>query len=145
MTDAGPRFAGVDALLADARSRLHRISPREAFERAANDSTFIVDIRPASHRVAEGEIPGSVIVERNHLEWRLDPRSDARLEQARPGIGWIVVCSEGYTSSLAADSLNSIGVDATDIEGGFQAWAKDGLPRAPGGTEAGSWVPAAKE
>jgi rhodanese-related sulfurtransferase len=88
----------------------------------------LVDIRPDWQRAQEGRIPGAAVVERNHLEWRLHPASSARLPQAAPGVRWIVFCSEGYASSLAADVLNSIGVPATDLVGGFQAWAGRGLP-----------------
>lgn len=123
MTAVAPRFAGVDALLADARSRLTRLSATEAAAEA-----LLVDIRPEWQRAAEGAVPGAYVIERNHLEWRLDPGSDARIPEAVAGRRWIVFCSEGYTSSLAADSLNSIGVAATDIEGGFQAWRAAGLP-----------------
>jgi rhodanese-related sulfurtransferase len=72
------------------------------------------------------------VVERNHLEWRLHPESSARLPQAAPGRRWIVFCTEGYTSSLAADALNSIGVPATDVVGGFVAWRAAGLPTVTG-------------
>jgi len=128
-----PRFAGVDDLLADARSRLTRLTPDEA-EAAVRRGAGLVDIRPERQRIAEGEIPGAHIIERNHLEWRLDPGSDARIAGATPGRTWVVYCSEGYTSSLAADALNSIGVPATDIDGGFLAWRDAGLPTVPGGT-----------
>jgi rhodanese-related sulfurtransferase len=133
------KFPSVDALLADARSRLQRLAPRAAaadVERGAR----LVDIRPYGQRVQEGEIPGALIIERNHLEWRLDPHSDSRVPEAVEGQRWIVVCSEGYTSSLAADSLNSIGVPATDVDGGFQAWAGEGLPTEAGGTVVESWL-----
>ena len=96
----------------------------------------LVDIRPTWQRAGTGEIPGSIVVERNHLEWRLHPSSSARLPQARPGQQWIIVCTEGYTSSLAADSLNALGIDATDIVGGFEAWRRAGLPTVSG------WTPA---
>jgi rhodanese-related sulfurtransferase len=126
-------FGSVDDLLEDARSRLLRITPLQA--RAEVESlALIVDIRPAWQRAAVGEVPGSLIVERNHLEWRLHPASDARLPQAAAGQRWIVICSEGYTSSLAADALNSIGIDATDIVGGFHAWQAAGLPTVSGAT-----------
>lgn len=121
------RLLGVDALLEAARARLQRVTPeRAAAEIAAGAG--LVDIRPEWQRRLEGEIPGSVIVERNHLEWRLDPGSPNRIEGAHEGRHWIVVCSEGYSSSLAADALNSIGVAATDVIGGFSAWASSGLP-----------------
>jgi rhodanese-related sulfurtransferase len=94
----------------------------------------LVDIRPDAQRLADGEVPGAVIIERNHLEWRLDPSSDARVPAAQLGQFWIVICQDGYTSSLAANSLQSIGVPATDVEGGFTAWRAAGLPTVPGGT-----------
>jgi rhodanese-related sulfurtransferase len=126
-------FSSVDALLADARSRLERLDPHAAAE-AVESGALLVDIRPQWQRARDGEIPGALVVERNHLEWRLHPRSDARLPAAVKGQRWIVVCAEGYTSSLAADALNSIGVPATDVVGGFAAWAAAGLPTGPGGT-----------
>jgi rhodanese-related sulfurtransferase len=88
-----------------------------------------VDIRPAAQRAAEGEIPGALIVERNVLEWRFDPACAARLPIARYDLQVIVVCSEGYTSSLAAAALQDLGLTrATDLAGGFQAWAASRLP-----------------
>ena len=134
------RFASVDELLADARSRLTRVAPDEAYA-AVRAGARIVDIRPSAQRRDEGEIPGSLIVERNHLEWRLHPRSDARVPLAAEGQRWIVVCSEGYTSSLAADALLSLGVPATDIVGGFVAWQAAGLPTTDGGTPIEHVVP----
>lgn len=133
--DPAPRrFASVDELLADARSRLDRLDARQAAA-AVERGARLVDIRPIWQRTVEGEIPGALVIERNHLEWRLHPDSPTRLPVARPGQQWIVVCSEGYTSSLAADALNSIGVPATDLIGGFWAWAAAGLPTAAGGTQ----------
>jgi rhodanese-related sulfurtransferase len=129
----------VDDLLADARSRLTRLSPQQA-EDAVRGGALLVDIRPSWQRTEEGEIPGSLVIERNHLEWRLDPNSDARVSQARPGQEWIVLCSEGYTSSLAADVLNSLGIPATDVVGGFRAWQQEKLPWVAGGSEVGSIV-----
>jgi rhodanese-related sulfurtransferase len=125
------RFGSVDELLSDARSRLHRVTPLEAADEVAGGA-LIVDIRPSWQRIEDGEVPGSVIIERNHLEWRLHPESDARIPQAGPGQRWLVICSEGYTSSLAADALNSIGVPATDIVGGIHAWKAAGLPWVAG-------------
>ncbi|MCW2497383.1 rhodanese-like domain-containing protein [Jatrophihabitans sp.] len=125
------RFASVDDLLADARSRLVRLSPSAA-ARAVAAGARLVDIRPEAQRAREGEVPGALIIERNHLEWRLHPSSDARIPEAVPGQFWIVLCSEGYTSSLAADALNSIGVPATDLIGGFHAWVAAGLPAVLG-------------
>ncbi|GGO88106.1 sulfurtransferase [Nocardioides phosphati] len=126
-------FDSVDALLAHARAGLWRLSVPEAQEAVAAGA-LLVDIRPQWQRVADGEIPGSLVVERNHLEWRLHPGSDARLPQAVEGQRWVVVCTEGYTSSLAAASLVSIGVDATDLVGGLHAWRAAGLPVVAGGT-----------
>lgn len=128
-------FAGVDALLQDARSRLERIEVEQAFEEA-RDGAILVDIRPAAQRAAEGRVHcslGPLVIERNVLEWRLDPRSEARIPQAACGARVIVLCQEGYTSSLAADALRSIGVTrATDVVGGFAAWRAAGLPVADG-------------
>jgi rhodanese-related sulfurtransferase len=121
-------FASVEELLADARSRLDRLDPVAAHDAVAGGEALLVDIRPQWQRAAEGEIPGALVVERNHLEWRLHPDSDARVPAAVPGQHWIVVCREGYTSSLAADALNSIGVPATDLAGGYLAWQAAGLP-----------------
>lgn len=133
------RFASVADLLAAARRDLDRLLPAQAAQ-AVSRGALLVDIRPAAQRAAEGEIPGSLVVERNHLEWRLHPSSDARLPVAVAGQSWIVVCSEGYTSSLAAAALNSIGVPATDVDGGFAAWAAAGLPTSAGVTQAGEFV-----
>ena len=124
-------YDGVDALLADARSRLDRIDAVRAFEEVRGGA-LLVDIRPAAQRAVEGEVHpslGPLVVERNVLEWRFDPRSDARLDVAAYDARVIVLCQEGYTSSLAADALRSIGVGrATDVVGGFAAWRNAGLP-----------------
>lgn len=126
----------IDQILAEARSRLERVGPQQA-ARAVGDGALLVDIRPAAQRAAEGEIPGALIVERNVLEWRFDPASAARLPQASYDLRVIVVCSEGYTSSLAAAALQDLGVrHATDLDGGFCAWQAAGLPvTAPAGRE----------
>ena len=131
-----PRPSGarsVDDLLAEARTRLVRIGPHEAAARFAAGGV-LVDIRPAAQRAAEGEVPGALVVERNVLEWRFDPASDARLPVARDyDVDVVVLCSEGYTSSLAADALRSLGLHrATDVIGGFAAWAAAGLPTVGG-------------
>ncbi len=118
----------IDQVLAEARTRLDRLTPRQAL-RAVAAGAVLVDIRPAAQRAAEGEIPGALIVERNVLEWRFDPASAARLPQAGYDLQVIIVCSEGYTSSLAAAALQDLGVRrATDLEGGFLAWQAAGLP-----------------
>jgi len=115
-----------------ARQRLRRLGPAEAFE-AVRAGALLVDIRPQAQRAAEGLVPGALHVERNVLEWRFDPASDARLPQAT-GYGQqvIIMCSQGYASSLAAASLQDLGlVNATDLAGGFMAWAAAGLPCLP--------------
>ena len=118
----------VDGVLADARSRLDRLEPRSAYERV-RAGAVVVDIRPEVHRTTEGAIPGALVIERNDLEWRLDPASDARLPIASYDLEVIVVCNEGYASSLAAASLQELGVrGATDLAGGFRAWSAAGLP-----------------
>jgi rhodanese-related sulfurtransferase len=125
---APPGSRGIDALLATARARLVRLDPHEAY-RAAGRGAVLVDIRPAAQRAEHGEIPGAIIIERNVLEWRLDPRSDARLSFTRYDLEVIVTCQEGYTSSLAAASLQDLGLlRATDLAGGFKAWQAAGLP-----------------
>jgi rhodanese-related sulfurtransferase len=122
----------IDEVLATARTRLARLGPAEA-NAAAAEGGVLVDIRPAAQRAAEGEIPGAMIIERNVLEWRLDPASDARLPIADYDLQVIVVCSEGYTSSLAAAALQELGVHrATDLDGGFGAWKASGLPVTDG-------------
>lgn len=121
------RYRSVDDLLAEARAGLDRLRPAEALA-AVLTGARLVDIRPAWQREREGEIPGSLVVERNHLEWRLHPGSGGSLPHARHAQQWVVVCSEGYTSSLAAAALRSLGLAATDLDGGFHAWAAAGLP-----------------
>ncbi len=128
VTSAPPGSRTIDQLLAEARARLGRLSPQQA-QRAVSAGAVLVDIRPAAQRAAEGEIAGALIVERNVLEWRFDPASAARLPQASYDAYVIVLCSAGYTSSLAAAALQDLGVRrATDLEGGFQAWQAAGLP-----------------
>jgi rhodanese-related sulfurtransferase len=124
---AGAR--SIDEILAAARQRLTRLDPRQA-AREQREGALLVDIRPAAQRAAEGEVPGALTIERNVLEWRLDPASDARLPQAEGyDLRVIVICSEGYTSSLAAAALHDIGLTrSTDVIGGFRAWAAAGLP-----------------
>lgn len=125
---------GVDALLADARSRLERISPAQAWREVREGTARLVDIRPAAQRHAEGQVASVLdpwVIERNVLEWRLDPRQEASLPGVTLSDRVIILCQEGYTSSLAADSLRSIGItDATDVIGGFAAWRELGLPVA---------------
>lgn len=112
----------IDAVLADARSRLHRMTPTEAVT-ALHAGAVVVDIRPATHREAEGGPEDVLVVERNVLEWRFDPASDARLPVADYNLQVIVLCQEGYSSSLAAAALQDLGIwRATDVIGGWAAW-----------------------
>lgn len=116
----------LDDALARARATLRRLDP----EQAAAANAPIVDTRPQFQRRADGEVPGAFVIERNHLEWRLDPTSAGRIPEATDhDTPWIVICDEGYSSSLAAASLQSLGLrNATDVIGGFQAWKRAGLP-----------------
>jgi rhodanese-related sulfurtransferase len=121
-TESASRPRTIDQVLESARSRIVRLTPEEA-EQACRSGAVVVDIRPAAQREAEGFVPGAFIIERNVLEWRLDPSSDARLPIADYGLQVIVVCQEGYTSSLAAAALQEIGIHrATDVIGGYAAW-----------------------
>ncbi|WP_372477358.1 rhodanese-like domain-containing protein [Nocardia australiensis] len=112
----------IAQMLDNARSQLNRMY---AFElpKALDRGAILVDIRPQAQRGREGSLPGALVIERNVLEWRLDPSSSARLSLATDhDVEWIVVCSEGYTSSLAAAALQQLGLHrATDVIGGYQA------------------------
>jgi rhodanese-related sulfurtransferase len=126
----------IDTMLAEAREQLVRVTAREAYEAVA-DGALLVDIRPSENRAVEGTIPGALVIHRNVLEWRLDPESDARLPEADYDRYMIVVCNEGYTSSLAAAALVDLGVHrATDLIGGYRAWRAAGLPVEPALEEA---------
>lgn len=117
-----PRPRTIDEVLADARSRLRRLTPEEA-ETARTRGAFVVDIRPVAQRTAEGELPFATPIERNVLEWRLDPSCDAALAVASHDLEVVVLCQEGYTSSLAAAALQELGIHrATDVVGGYAAW-----------------------
>lgn len=132
MTSRPAGARSIDEILAAARSRLTRVTPEQACAELGDGASTLIDIRPAAQRAATGEVPGSFVIERNHLEWRLDPASSARLPWAtgydlRP----VVICMEGYTSSLAAAALQDLGfARATDVIGGFEAWCAAGLPTA---------------
>lgn len=117
----------IDRVLADARSSLNRLNADEVPAALARGA-LLVDIRPQAQRDREGAVPAALVVERNVLEWRCDPTSDARLPQAvDENVQWVVLCSEGYTSSLAAASLRDLGLHrATDVVGGYQALKADG-------------------
>ena len=144
VTGRPPGARTIDEILAAARRRLLRLTPDEAFREQAGGAVLI-DIRPAAERAAEGELPGSLIVERNHLEWRLDPCCDARLPWVT---GYdhrvVMICWEGYTSSLAAVALHELGLHrATDLIGGFRAWSAAGFPTAPAGAGTAVLAPGA--
>jgi rhodanese-related sulfurtransferase len=131
---APPRYDGIDAMLADARAGLARLEPDAAFRELVDGTALLVDIRPAGQRAVTGRVAPWLnvhLVERNVLEWRFDPRSDARLPFASYDARVLVLCQEGYTSSLAAHALQQLGVHrATDVVGGFAAWLAAGLPVA---------------
>jgi rhodanese-related sulfurtransferase len=125
----------ITAHLAAVRARLDRLTPAAAAAAAARGA-LLVDIRYAALRERDGTIPGAPVVERNELEWRLDPLSPYRIPHATGhDLHIVVVCNEGYASSLAAASLHALGLArATDLDGGFQAWRAAGLPvTAPDG------------
>jgi rhodanese-related sulfurtransferase len=125
----GTRPRSIEEILAAARQRLRRLDPVAAHN-AISSGAVLVDIRPHAQRLAEGSVPGALIVERNVLEWRFDPRSGARLPEATGfDLHLIIMCSQGYASSLAAASLQDLGLRlATDLAGGFLAWEQAGLP-----------------
>ncbi len=125
---ATPGRRSIEELLIEARSRLARFTPQEAHE-AQQDGAVLVDIRPEASREAEGLLPGAVVIERTVLEWRLDPASPARLPIASYDLHVVIVCNEGYSSSLAAATLQDLGLHrATDLDGGYRAWKAAGLP-----------------
>ncbi len=132
---AGARTA--EELLEQARARLDRLEPEQAAAAVA-EGALLVDIRPQAQRAEEGEVPGALVVERNVLEWRLDPAGEARLPEATGyELQVVVMCSQGFTSSLAAAALHDLGLHrATDVVGGYEAWAAAGLPTQPGGSAA---------
>ena len=128
----GGAARSIDEILGEARARLRRLGPEEA-RAAMTAGAVLVDIRSHAQRAAQGVVPGALHVERNVLEWRFDPRSPARLPQASYRLRVIVMCVEGYTSSLAAVALQQLGLHrATDVVGGFHAWRAAGLPTVPG-------------
>ncbi|MGW8528860.1 rhodanese-like domain-containing protein [Nocardiopsis sp. NPDC055824] len=122
-------MSAIERLLDGKRARLERLSPAEAL-RAQGEGALLVDTRPAVNREAEGEIPGALVIDRNVLEWRLDPSSPDRVPEADSVDRLIVLfCNEGYASSLAAVQLQELGLArATDMAGGFRAWRARGLP-----------------
>lgn len=122
---------GIDELLERVRRSYTRIGPQAAYE-AARAGALLVDIRYQALRERDGLIPGAVVIERNELEWRLDPHGSHRIPQATDhDLQVVVICDEGYASTLAAASLHILGLHrATDVTGGFQSWKRAGLPVA---------------
>ena len=117
----------IDLLLSGARARLDRLTPAQA-RAEVDEGAVVADIRPSAQRTEHGDLPGALVVERNVLEWRFDPTSDAALRIADDELRVIVLCQEGYTSSLAAAALRDVGVRrATDVVGGYAAWVAAGV------------------
>ncbi|HSI80203.1 MAG TPA: rhodanese-like domain-containing protein [Solirubrobacterales bacterium] len=130
MSEPDRRHLTVDALLDDARAGFERLAPAQA-RAAALAGAVLVDIRSDSQRARDGVIPEATYVPRNVLEWRCDPSSPHRDEEiARRDRVIVLICDEGYQSSLAAATLRRFGLEATDVVGGFQAWRAAGLPIA---------------
>lgn len=121
--------AGVDAVLAAARAGVRRLDPHETRAAVARGA-LLVDTRTEPQRRVQGELPGALVIDRTVLEWRLDPASDARIPEATDhDVEVVVVCRQGYSSSLAAASLRAVGLHrATDLAGGVEAWQAAGLP-----------------
>jgi rhodanese-related sulfurtransferase len=126
---AGVTGHTIDELLTVARTHLARVDAPAAARAAADEGALLVDIRPYEQRTRDGVIPGAILIDRNVLEWRLDPKSPNRIPETAYDRSIIIVCNEGYASSLAAATLQQLGLRrATDLEGGFQAWRGSGLP-----------------
>lgn len=122
----------ISVLLTEARARITRYTPAEAAE-AMRDGALLVDLRPTEYRWRFGEVPGAIAVSRHVLEWRLDVTSEHRLKQLRAGDldqEVVLMCNEGYTSSLAAHQvMTQLGLTrVADVVGGFAAWREAGLP-----------------
>jgi rhodanese-related sulfurtransferase len=119
----------IDELLEQVRRRIDRISPEEAAARLGAGA-LLIDTRPWEQRTRDGEVPGAVLVDRNVLEWRLDPASPYRIPEVTGyDVEVVVLCNQGYSSSLVADTLRSLGLHrAVDVVGGFEAWVACGLP-----------------
>ncbi|MGW0410597.1 rhodanese-like domain-containing protein [Streptomyces collinus] len=133
MSAAGEQPVGIDDLLERVRAGYRRIEAEQAHEAARRGEALLVDIRYAALRERDGLIPGALVIERNELEWRLDPQGSHRVPEATGhDLRVVVICNEGYASSLAAASLHQLGLGrATDLVGGFQAWRAAGLPVEP--------------
>jgi rhodanese-related sulfurtransferase len=129
----GEQGLGVDQVLAKARAGIRRLTPEET-EAARSRGALVIDTRTETQRREQGELPGALVIDRTVLEWRLDPASDARIPEATDyDLEIVVVCRQGYSSSLAAASLRSVGLwRATDLIGGIEAWQRAGLPLTSG-------------
>jgi rhodanese-related sulfurtransferase len=124
----------VDQLVEEARARLGRVTPEQAWAEARAGEAVLVDTRTLEQRAEAGEIPGAIVVDRTVFEWRLDPSSPWRVPEVRDAdTRVIVICRQGFSSSLAAATLHELGLHrATDVIGGFEAWRDAGLPLEPG-------------
>lgn len=121
----------VEELLDRARRDLVRVEPEQAAVELAQ-GVLLVDFRPADQRAEGGDIAGATVIDRNVLEWRLSPDSPWRIAVTGPDIRVVLLCNEGYSSSLAAATLKELGLlNSTDVIGGFQAWTAAGLPVEP--------------
>lgn len=125
-------MSGIDALVDRLRTTYTRVDPAEAHAESLTGA-LLVDIRYQALRERDGLIPGTLVIERNELEWRLDPEGSHRLPEATDHeVRIVVICNEGYASTLAAASLHALSLrNATDLTGGFQAWRAAGLPVTP--------------
>ena len=125
----------INDLLDEARERLDRVDPEQAREAVRSGDALLVDIRSDSQRAHDGTVPDALFHPRNVLEWRLDPESeqpDPALTEHMQDRRLILMCNEGYASSLAAATAQELGyANATDLDGGFQAWREAGLPVEP--------------
>lgn len=127
MSDPRPGSSRVATELDRTRTHLRRMTPEQSVD-AQRRGALLVDTRTAAQRERQGELPGALVIDRTVLEWRLDPTSPHRIPEAVPGALVVVVCRQGYSSSFAAESLRRMGVDATDVVGGVEAWLSAGLP-----------------
>jgi rhodanese-related sulfurtransferase len=123
--------AAVDLLLARARAGWTRMSALEAWD-AVRAGALLVDTRTEAQRARTGELPGALVIDRTVLEWRLDPTSPTRIPEAEDRPRIVVVCRQGFSSSLTARSLRDLGLDATDVVDGVEGWIAAGLPLVRG-------------
>ena len=125
MNDPGRDTRSIEEILAAARARLDRVEP-EHLEDERKAGAMIVDIRPIEQRTRDGDLPDAIVIDRNVLEWRLDPACEHHIaEVAEYDARIVIVCNEGYQSSLAAALLHDVGLHrATDLVGGYQAWLR---------------------